>query len=82
MMTDSSRFFKQDLTFEKNILCTKSIEILGRIADVVTNAFVKIEFLKLIVRKKKFANFGTGQGEGELDRELCEMKWKIFSFPY
>lgn len=42
----------------------------------------KIEFSKLIVRKKKFANFGTGQGEGELDRELCEMKWKIFSFPY
>ena len=47
-------FFKQDLTFEKNILCTKSIEILGRIADVkiAMNAFVKIEFSKLIVRKK------------------------------
>lgn len=80
MMTDSSRFFKQDLTFEKNILCTKSIEILGRIADVVTNTFVKIEFSKSY--EKKFANFGTGQGEGELDRELCEMKWKIFSFLY
>lgn len=32
--------------------------------------------------EKEFANFGTGQGEGELDRELYEMKWKIFSFPY
>lgn len=46
MMTDSSRFFKQDLTFEKNILCTKSIEILGRIADVVENRVFKTDRTK------------------------------------